>query len=149
AYGALEDIDLFDADFFGYSPREAAVMDPQQRIFLECAWAALEDAGYAPQRCPGSVGLYGGTAMSTYLLRLLGRSDLGALAGTQAVIANSYDSLCTRVSYKLNLEGPTLTVQTACSTSLVAVHLACQALLSGECEVALAGGVAVRVPQES
>jgi phthiocerol/phenolphthiocerol synthesis type-I polyketide synthase E len=150
AYGALEGVELFDAELFGYSPREAEIMDPQQRVFLECAWAALDDAGYDPQRCRGAVGIYGGMSMSTYVIRLLSRPDLvPQLATQQGTIANLHDFLCTRVSYKLSLEGPSLTIQTACSTSLVAVHLACQALLSGECEMALAGGVSIRIPQQA
>ncbi|HVR11734.1 MAG TPA: polyketide synthase, partial [Thermoanaerobaculia bacterium] len=149
AYGALDGIDLFDAELFAYSPREAETMDPQQRIFLECAWAALDDAGYDPLRYHQPIGIFGGMSASTYVIRLLGRPDLfPLLATTQGTITNLHDYLCTRASYKLNLEGPSVTVQTACSTSLVAVHLACQALLSGECAMALAGGVSVRVPQE-
>jgi len=143
----LEDISLFDAAFFGYSPREAALTDPQHRLFLECCWDALEAAAYAPASYDGLIGVFGGTNISTYLLGLA--SDPDTLRGVdqyQLVIGNDKDSLTTSVSYKLNLKGPSFAVQTFCSTSLVAVHLACQSLLHGECDLALAGGVSLRVP---
>ncbi|UFP97056.1 SDR family oxidoreductase [Gloeobacter morelensis MG652769] len=149
ARGVLEGADLFDAGFFDFSPREAEITDPQQRLFLECAWEALEDAGCIPGVYRGAVGVYAGAGLGTYLLHL--HANRQALAGVdpfQVFIGNDKDFLATRVSYKLNLEGPSLAVQTACSTSLVAVHLACQGLLSGECDAAIAGGVAVRWPQE-
>jgi acyl transferase domain-containing protein len=150
AGGVLDEADRFDAAFFGYNPREAELMDPQQRIFLECAWEALEDAGYDSLRTPGAVGVYGGVAMGSYVLNVFSRPDLVAAVGAQqASIGNDKDYLCTRVSYKLGLEGPSLAVQTACSTSLVAVHLASQALVGGECDMALAGGVAVSFPQKT
>ncbi|HLX07742.1 MAG TPA: beta-ketoacyl synthase N-terminal-like domain-containing protein, partial [Thermoanaerobaculia bacterium] len=141
----LEDIDSFDAAFFGYTPREAEQMDPQHRIFLECCWAALENAGYDPQRAGGPVGVYAGTGSSEYLLLhvLPDPASRTALNYLQTTLGNDKDYLSTRVSYRLGLEGPSLTVQTACSTSLVAVHLACQALRDGECDLALAGGVAI------
>lgn len=145
----LEDIDQFDATFFKIGKREAELMDPQQRILLEIAWEAMEEAGYAPDGQRGLVGVFtgGGGAMSSYVYspfhvnhRLIGPT------GSIQAVGNDKDYLSTRVSYKLNLRGPSLTVQTACSTSLVAVHLACQSLLAGECDMALAGGVTVRVP---
>ncbi|GGK76605.1 hypothetical protein GCM10012284_08250 [Mangrovihabitans endophyticus] len=141
----LADPSLFDADFFGYSHREACALDPQHRLFLECAWAAMEHAGYAPGRQTGPVGVYGGSALNSYLLfsGLLPRLSDDYLF---TLTASDKDFLATRVSYKLGLTGPSLTVQTACSTSLVAVHLAVRALLAGECDMALAGGVSVRVP---
>ncbi|MES1245845.1 MAG: amino acid adenylation domain-containing protein [Acidobacteriota bacterium] len=140
--GMLEGIDLFDAPFFGFTPREAALTDPQHRLFLECAWEALEDAGYEPRAFPGPVGLYAGAGTSLYWLNLLSNPDAVAdLDRFQATLGNDKDFLPTRVSYKLNLRGPSLDVQTACSTSLVAVHLACQSLQLGECDLALAGGV--------
>ncbi|HEV8396811.1 MAG TPA: SDR family NAD(P)-dependent oxidoreductase [Vicinamibacterales bacterium] len=147
AGGVLEGVDRFDAGFFGYSPREAALIDPQQRVFLETAWAAMEQAGYAPGAIDAVVGVYAGMGPTDYLVRQV----LGGAAGTQrfdhqAVVANDKDFLASRVAYKLNLQGPALVVQTACSTSLVAVHVACQALLAGDCDVALAGGVTIRVP---
>jgi amino acid adenylation domain-containing protein len=149
AQGVLQEADLFDPEFFGYTPREAEIVDPQQRVFLECCWEALEDAGYEPQTNPGPIGVYGGVAKSTYVLHLLAQgSALPLLGRLQLGIANDKDYLCTRVSYKLNLEGPSVVVQSACSTSLVAVHLAAQALLCGECDMALAGGVAISFPQQ-
>jgi acyl transferase domain-containing protein len=151
AAGVLEAIEELDAAFFGLSPREAEVLDVQHRIFLECAWEALEDACCDPGRHPGSIGVYAGAGMNAYLLANLipERDALASVGGFQALISNDKDYLPTRVSYKLNLRGPSVSVQTACSTSLVAVHLACQALLAGECDVALAGGVSVRVPQKA
>jgi acyl transferase domain-containing protein len=146
----LRGVELFDAAFFGYSPREAELMDPQHRIFLECAWEALEDAGYAAEHGHGPIGVYAGASLSTYLFNLYSNADLlQNVDPLQTIIGNASDSLTTSVSYKLNLKGPSLAVQTFCSTSLVAVHLACQSLKRGECEVALAGGVSVLVPQQS
>lgn len=139
----LEDVELFDATFFNINAREAEVMDPQQRIFLECAWEALENAGYDPERHEGRIGVYGGSGMNTYLLNnLASREDIP----TELAMTTDKDYLTTRVSYKLNLRGPSITLQTACSTALVAVHLACESLLNGECDMFLAGSVAVNVP---
>lgn len=143
----LDDIRGFDAGFFGYSPQEATVADPQQRIFLECAWEALEAAGYTAPEGRGTVGVFAGTNISTYLL-----SRGNALQGDLGVdtfalmIGNDKDALTTNVSFRLDLTGPSVAVQTFCSTSLVAVHLACQTLRRGECDLALAGGVSVRIP---
>jgi phthiocerol/phenolphthiocerol synthesis type-I polyketide synthase E len=144
----LESIDEFDAEFFGYSPREAELMDPQHRLFLECAWAALENAGYRPDKTQLLTGVFAGSSLSSYLLYniLPNLSDPHAEDTFQAMIGNDKDFLCTRVSYKLNLHGPSISVQTGCSTSLVAIHLACQSLLSYQCDMALAGGVSVQVP---
>ena len=146
----LEDVDLFDASFFQYSAHDAEIMDPQHRIFLECAWEALESAGYAGATDQYTIGVFGGAGslMGSYLLSdsHVNEPLLGAICSREH-IGNDKDHLCTRVSYKLNLRGPSLTVQTACSTSLVTVHLACQSLLNSECDMALAGGVSVRVPQ--
>jgi acyl transferase domain-containing protein len=145
----LDDIDQFDAAFFKIARREAEIMDPQQRILLEVAWETLERAGYADESRRGSTGVFTGAGglMSSYLVspfhfhrRLVGPT------GSMQVCGNDKDFVSTRISHKLNLRGPSITVQTACSTSLVAVHLACQSLLAGECEMALAGGVTVRVP---
>ncbi|HEX3130887.1 MAG TPA: SDR family NAD(P)-dependent oxidoreductase, partial [Thermoanaerobaculia bacterium] len=150
AGSVLEGIDLFDAELFGYSPREAELMDPQQRLFLQCAWEALENAGYDPDRFAGSIGVFGGSSMSTYLLNLASSPEAArSINVLQAGLGNSSDSLTTRVSYKLNLRGPSVAVQTFCSTSAVAVHLACRSLLSGECDMALAGGVRVAVPHRA
>jgi acyl transferase domain-containing protein/acyl carrier protein len=143
----VEGIDLFDAPFFGYSPSEAEMIDPQQRLFLECAWEALEDAAYDPFTYRGLIGLFAGGGMNSYLMRLLERGVFPASEGLQLTIGNDKDYLTTRVSYKLNLVGPSVCVQTACSTSLVAVHLACQSLLAHECDIGLAGGVSIRSPQ--
>lgn len=151
AKGVLQDADWFDAGFFGFSPREAEITDPQQRVFLECAWEALESAGYSADRFKGRIGIYSGIFMSTYLLNnLLSNGGLiDAVGLLQTQVGNDKDHLSTLVAYKLNLTGPAITVQTACSTSLVAVHLAIQSLLSGECDMALAGGVTVTVPQKA
>ncbi len=149
ARAVLEGADLFDALFFGYSPREAEILNPQQRLFLESAWTALEDAGYVPDAAPGRVGVFAGTTSNGYWLGLLAAAAAGALDGLQVTLGNEKDFLATRVSYELNLKGPSVAVQTACSTSLVAVHLACRSLLAGECDMALAGGVTVMVPQKA
>ncbi|CAG0936135.1 phthiocerol/phenolphthiocerol synthesis type-I polyketide synthase E [Thermoflexales bacterium] len=151
ARGILDDIDHFDAPLFGFSPREAEIMDPQHRLFLQCAWEALEHAGYDPETYAGLIGVYAGVSASTYLLNNLAVNHelMQAVGGYQVMIGNDKDYLTTRASYKLNLEGPSLTLQTACSTSLVATHLACQGLLSGNCDIALAGGASLRVPQKS
>jgi acyl transferase domain-containing protein len=144
----IDGFDRFDAAFFGVSPREAELIDPQQRLFLECAWEALEDAGYDPDRVPRRVGVYAGSRMNGYLFNVYSNPAIvGTVGDLQIQVANDKDYLATRVSYKLNLGGPSLTVQTACSTALVAIHLAAQALFSGECDMALAGGVGVRVPE--
>lgn len=147
--GVIEGIDLFDADFFGIMPKEAELMDPQHRLFLECAWETFEHAGYDPERFKGSIGVYAGSSTSGYLFNLFPDGVLLQSASDMAgILGVEKDSLSTRVSYKLNLEGPSIAVQTACSTSLVAVHLACQGLLAGECDMALAGGVSINVPQK-
>ncbi|GKS97366.1 type I polyketide synthase [Acidovorax sp. SUPP2825] len=140
----FEGMDWFDAGFFGYTPREAGQIDPQQRVFLESAWQALENAGYDAERLDVAAGVFAGAGANLYLMRhLLGRAQWsGGIAELIALLnGNAADALCTRVAYKLNLRGPAVTVQTACSTSLVAVHMACQSLLGFECDMALAGGV--------
>jgi acyl transferase domain-containing protein len=150
ASGVLEGSELFDAGLFGLSPREAEITDPQLRLFLEVALAALENAGHAAGGAPGLTGVYAGSSFSSYLGNLLSHPTLAATLGfTRLLLGNDKDFLATWTSYKLNLRGPSLAVQTACSTSLVAVHLACQALASGECDLALAGGAAVRAQQGS
>jgi myxalamid-type polyketide synthase MxaB len=159
AGAVLSNIDLFDADFFGYSAKEAEIMDPQQRIFLECAWEALESAGYNPETHKESVGVYAGSSLSTYLINnvcpslgfspqrpFLSHRLFRAASDLHLEQGNGSDHLPMRVSYKLGLTGPSVNVQTTCSTSLVAVHLACQSLYFGECDVALAGGVSIFVP---
>ncbi|HEU5378052.1 MAG TPA: SDR family NAD(P)-dependent oxidoreductase [Ktedonobacteraceae bacterium] len=151
AGGLLENADLFDASFFGYTPREADVMDPQHRLMLECAWMSLEDAAYVADTFDGLIGVFAGSATSTYMRHNI-YSDpalFQKIGQAQVNIGNDQDSLTTKISYKLNLKGPSVAVQTFCSTSLVAIHLACQSLLNGECDLALAGGVVVNIPQES
>jgi acyl transferase domain-containing protein len=147
----LENAEMFDAAFFGLNRREAEIMDPQHRVFLECAWEALEDAGYAGEAQPDRVGVYAGASMNTHFLANVARSRvvMEAASGYQLMLGNDKDFLTTRVSYKLNLKGPSVAVQTACSTSLVAVQLACEALWSRQCEMALAGGVSLRFPQKT
>jgi acyl transferase domain-containing protein len=149
AGGTLEDYDQFDAEFFGFTPRAAEILDPQHRIFLECAWEALENAGVDPARFAGQIGAYAGTSISTYLLfNLIANPQLIETVGQyQACIANDKDGLTQQLAYKLDLRGPAITVQSACSTSLVAVQLACLSLLNYQCDLALAGGVALKVPQ--
>jgi acyl transferase domain-containing protein/surfactin synthase thioesterase subunit len=145
----LPDIDRFDAAFFEYSPEEARLMDPQQRLLLEVAWEAFEDAGQ-PLGRPQPIGVFTGLGgvVSSYLVdRLPFSADLPGYTGTLTHLGNDKDFSSTRISYKLNLTGPSINVQTACSTSLVAVHLACQSILAGECDMALAGAATVRVPQ--
>ncbi len=150
ARGILEDVESFDASFFGFFPREAQQMDPQHRLFLECAWEALEDAGYDTNNYEGSVGVFGGAGINSYLFSILSSNpgNLSPAEGYQLAIGNQNDFLTARVSYKLNLKGPSLDLQTACSTSLVAVHVACRSLLGHQCDMALAGGVTVSLPQK-
>ncbi|BAU88116.1 beta-ketoacyl synthase [Streptomyces laurentii] len=148
AKGSLAGADLFDEKFFGYSPREAELLDPQHRVFLECAWHALESAGVDPGRFEGRIGVFAGAGLNTYLLSNLMNNQqvLDASGMYQVMLASDKDFLATRAAYKLGLKGPAITVQTACSTSLTAVHLASQSLLDGECDIALAGGVSVSSP---
>ncbi|CAA2105848.1 Phthiocerol/phenolphthiocerol synthesis polyketide synthase type I PpsE [Methylobacterium bullatum] len=148
AAGTIDDVDLFDATLFGFSAHEAALIDPQHRLFLECAWTALESAGYPPGVQPLAVGVFAGSSLGSYLSASPG--DLGSGQGAaqlHGLIGNDKDYLTTRISHRLNLTGPSIGIQTACSTSLVAVHLAAQSLLSGECDMALAGGVSITIPQ--
>lgn len=144
----LADAECFDAAFFGVKPAEARLMDPQHRLLLECAWAALEDAGIDPATFEGRIGVFAGVARNTYFANLLAtRPDVLDAAGEyQAMIAGEKDFPATRVAYKFNLRGPAVNVQTACSTSGVAVHLACQSLRAGDCDVALVGGGRILVP---
>ena len=145
----LDGVELFDGEFFGFSPKESAILDPQHRHFLEVAWEALEDAGHPPGRFEGSIGVFGGVGMGAYFaLNLLTNPDLVESVGLFLLrhTGNDKDFLVTRVSYLLDLKGPAVNVQTACSTSLVAAHMGVQALLSGECDMALAGGVTLEIP---
>jgi 3-oxoacyl-(acyl-carrier-protein) synthase len=150
ARGIVDDSELFDASLFGFSPREARIMDPQQRVFLECAWEALDAAACDPERFAGSIGVYAGTSQSSYAFSnlLTNPEAIRGVGSLELHLGNDKDFLAALLSYRLNLQGPSITVSTACSTSLVAVHLACQALLNRECDLALAGGVSIRVPQK-
>jgi len=144
AAATVDEVEWFDADFFGYAPREVSRMDPQQRLLLECAWEAIESAGYDPLHTPGATGIFASCAISTYL-------DYSRLFGNLAegfyplFIGNAQDYATSRVAYKLNLRGPSITLMTACSSSLIAVHLAVQSILNGECDMALAGGASIRL----
>ena len=146
ARAEIHGIDLFDAAFFGFTPREAEALDPQIRLFLEASWEVLETAGYAPQVFEGLIGVYAGAGTNSYAANVLSDPRLVGSLGPFAIrLANDSGALATATSYKLNLRGPSLTIQTACSTSLVAVHMACQGLLDGECDMALAGGVSISI----
>jgi natural product biosynthesis luciferase-like monooxygenase protein len=147
----VTDVELFDFAFFDFTRREAELADPQQRLFLQCAWEALENAGYDPARCGKTTGIFGGVGFNHYLLvnLLSNRRVIESSGFLQTSIRNRTDHLATSVAYKLNLQGPAVTVQTACSTSLVAVHLACQSLLHYESEMVLAGGSSISLPQKS
>jgi len=150
AKGVISDIESFDAGFFGFTSREAEITDPQHRLFLECAWEAFELAGYHPEAYPGRIAVFAGSSMSSYLFRIYSQPELvRAIGDYRILLGNEKDFLPAWVAYKLNLKGPSVSVQTACSTSLVAVHMACQSLISGECDMALAGGVAVGVPHKT
>lgn len=156
ARSVLRDVDLFDADFFGITPKDAELMDPQHRVFLECCWEAIEDAGYDPKACPELTGVYAGCSPSTYFLhhvcadhRILDAFTAGyQVSNYPVLLGNNVDFLATRVSYKLNLRGPAYTLQAGCSTSLLAVCQAARALQAFECDMALAGGVSITFPQE-
>ncbi|MDQ1355259.1 MAG: hypothetical protein QG657_5569, partial [Acidobacteriota bacterium] len=149
AFGALDGVEYFDASFFGYTPREAEIMNPQMRFFHECTWDALEDAGYNPESYGGLIGVYAG-ASSSFIWE--GRAllsdknkEIGYFAANQLTNTNFFP---TRISYKFNFKGPSSFIQTACSTSLVAIHWACRSVLSGECHIALAGGVSINETQK-
>jgi phthiocerol/phenolphthiocerol synthesis type-I polyketide synthase E len=147
--GVVDGAELFDASFFGYTPRDAELLDPQQRLFLECAWSALEDAGHCGTARSQPAGVYASASVSTYLLRhLLARRDVVEQVGEyELILGNDKDMLATRAAYHLDLRGPAITVQSACSSSLAAVHVAIAALIAGDCRLAVAGGVSVRPPQ--
>lgn len=146
---ALEGTEKFDAAFFKLTKREAEITDPQHRLFMEGAWEVLEKAGYNPLEYEGLIGLFAGVSSSTYLINhLLGRRDRDeSVSDLQLMIANDKDHMTAQVAYRLNLRGPVVAVQTSCSTSLVATHMACESLLSGQCDIALAGGVTIKFPQ--
>src|ERR1700712_3479577 len=145
----LDDIDKFDASFFGFSPRDASVMDPAQRFFLEVAWQAVEHAGYTALPDQNTVGVFAGTgAPGYYMDNLRTKPDLMRSMGEFLVrhTGNDMNFMATRVSYEMDLRGPSMNVQTACSSALVSVHMACQSLLRGECDLALAGGSTILLP---
>ncbi len=146
----LKNIKTFDPGFFGYSDRDAATMDPQHRKFLEHSWKALEDSAYVPEKYNGRIGVFAGCDNSFYLQNNVGKAAVSyeVLEDIQLMINNLGEYLASKVAYKLNLNGPAINIQTACSTSLVAVHLACQSILSGDSDIALAGGVSIRVPHK-
>jgi len=144
----ISDPGMFDAGFFGYTPMEAKMMDPQHRILLECASEALEHSGYDSEKYTGRIGVFTGSAMNTYFMnKILHSKFVDEYIPT--LIGNDKDFISTRISYKLNLKGPSINVQTACSTSLVAVHLACQSLISEESDLVIAGAVSIRAPHKA
>ncbi|MDR2443098.1 MAG: SDR family NAD(P)-dependent oxidoreductase, partial [Deltaproteobacteria bacterium] len=149
----LDNIEMFDAAFFGYAGSEAQTIDPQQRLFLECAFEAMEDAGYSPLRGDGPsrlVGVFAGSSLSSYYSHIFHGLKSGGLAEAfQSLVGNDKDYLCSRVSYKLNLRGPSVGVQCACSSSLAAVHQGCESLRNGACDMVIAGGASIRVPQRA
>lgn len=149
AHGVLADVEYFDAGFFNMSPREARILDPQHRVFLEAAWEAMENAGYDSEKYDGQVGVYAGTAFSTYLLRNILPNNLvrfQTIDRLEMALTNHKDTMPMRVSFHMNLTGPSICVGTTCSTSLVAVHLACQALWSYQCDMVMAGASFIRTP---
>lgn len=151
ARGVLEDAGLFDAGFWGYSPREAELTDPQIRLFLESAWEALESAGYDPEKFSGMIGVYAGMSFTSYMWQLAAAETEGDSVSAFRVLMGGAekDHLATTISYRLNLRGPSMNIQTACSTSLTAVHAAARALMTYECDMALAGGATVSVPERN
>ncbi len=152
----VKDADCFDAKFFGIYPKQAVELDPQHRVFLEVCWHAMEDAGYVPDAAPGRVGVFAGCHMNTYIFTRLAAdsafremmADSFPGGGLTAEISNDKDYLATRIAYQLNLRGPAVAVQSACSTSLVAIAQACENLIAGSCDMAISGGVTVTFPQE-
>ncbi|MDP3980440.1 MAG: amino acid adenylation domain-containing protein, partial [Chlamydiota bacterium] len=151
ARGILENADLFDAEFFNFNPKEAKILDPQQRVFLELSWEALENAGYTPDSFPGLIGVFAGMANNTYFFEnISSRSDfIEAVGSFQIMLANEKDYIATRVAHKLNLTGPAISIHTACSTSLVAVCQAYDSLIHSQCDMALAGGISITCPFNS
>jgi acyl transferase domain-containing protein/acyl carrier protein len=147
ADGVIDDMDMFDAEFFNYTPREAEILDPQHRLFLECAWEVMESAGYDSESYDGRVGVYASANLSSYLIRnILSNPDLRESATSfQTMLGNDKDFVATRVSHKMNLTGPSINVATLCSSSFVAIHLACQSLLTYQCDLAMAGSISLQV----
>lgn len=150
AKGIIEGVELFDANFFGIAPREAELMDPQHRVLMECAWAAMEDAGYVPAQYPGRIAVFTSAGMNTYLpVNLMSNPDLlEQVGGFELSIYNDKDFVPTRIAYSMNIKGPAIDIGTACSSSLVSTHLACQHLLTYQSDMALVGGVTIHLPQK-
>ena len=150
AKGILDGVELFDANFFGIAPREAELMDPQHRVLMECAWAAMEDAGYVPERYPGRIAVFTSAGMNTYLpVNLMSNPDLlEQVGGFELSIYNDKDFVPTRIAYSMNIKGPAIDIGTACSSSLVSTHLACQHLLTYQSDMALVGGITIHLPQK-
>ncbi|MFD2588088.1 beta-ketoacyl synthase N-terminal-like domain-containing protein, partial [Croceitalea marina] len=148
--GIVNGVEEFDAETFGYNAHEAELMDPQMRIFHECTWEALEDSGYNPQTYNGDIGLYAGGSKNSYWeFMSMAKVSSNPAELFEAATLIDKDHICSKVSYNLNLQGPSMSVQTGCSTSLVALHQACQGIQNGECQMAIAGGVSVSTPQKS
>jgi acyl transferase domain-containing protein/acyl carrier protein len=149
-FGKLKNIDKFDANFFDISPREAQIMDPQHRLFLECSWEVLESAGYNPEIYEDRIGVFAGAGLNHYMIKNLSSNLelINSIGGWATVMGNDKDFMPTRVSYKLNLRGPSLNISTGCSTSLVAIAMACQSLLSYQSDMIIAGGVTIQLPQD-
>ncbi|EHJ51803.1 type I polyketide synthase [Streptococcus macacae] len=144
--GIIDSPNAFDTEFFEYTVKESMLMDPQARVFMEEVWKAIEDSGHAVSQYKGKIGVYAGSGMNTYLLRAMQRGLLDQYEDFDIMLGSDKDLLSTRVSYKLNLTGPSVSIQSTCSTSLVSVHFACQGLLSGDCDIAVAGGVSISYP---
>ncbi|AKF95949.1 hybrid non-ribosomal peptide synthetase/type I polyketide synthase [Brevibacillus laterosporus] len=149
AKGVVEDIEYFDASFFGYSPKEAKFMDPQARFLHECTWEALEDAGYSSDDTEKNIGMYVGATNNFFWLSKIFDQIDESISQFETNLLNDRDFLATHVSYKLNLKGPSMTLQTACSTSLIAVDMAIQSILDGKCKMAIAGGVSITYPKKT
>ena len=149
AKGVLDGVEYFDAQFFGYSPKEAEVMDPQIRLLHECVWEALEHGGYNPETYGGSIGLYAGSSSNFHWLQKIAQRSTHHLNEFSLMLLNEKDFLSSRLAYKMNFKGPSVTIQTACSTSLTAIHFAYQELLKGSCDMAVAAGVSVTYPLKS
>lgn len=148
---SIDDADLFDLEFWSFTPSEAKAMDPQHRLFMECAWEAVESSGYDIDSFNGTIGLFAGCSNSTYLLNVIlkNRNSFQDMSDLQILIGNEKDYMVSQTAYKMNIKGPCISTQTACSSSLTAVHTACDYLLSGQCDMAIVGGVTIKIPQEN
>lgn len=150
AKGIMENAEMFDANFFGISPREAELMDPQHRVLMECAWSAMEDAGYVPEQYPGRIAIFTSAGMNTYLpFNLMSNPELlEQVGGFELSIYNDKDFVPTRIAYSMNIKGPAIDIGTACSSSLVSTHLACQQLLTYQADMTIVGGITIHLPQK-